>query len=48
MIVFNGMDFIVLAIGAGLLVICGLILAVDRISRTVKKRIEKAHKEEGE
>ena len=51
MIVFNGMDLIILAIGAVLLVICGVILAVDSIVCAVKKRqqkrIDDAFKEEG-
>lgn len=38
MIVFNGMDLIILAVGAVLLVICGIIIAVDRIVYSVKKR----------
>lgn len=52
MIVFNGMDLIILAIGAVLLVLCGTILAVDRIAYAVKKRqqkrIDEAYKEEDE
>lgn len=52
MIVFNGMDLIILAIGAVLLVICGIILVIDRIAYAVKKRqqkrIDDAFKEEGE
>lgn len=52
MIVFNGMDLIILAIGAVLLAICGIILVIDRIAYAVKKRqqkrIDEAYKEEGE
>ncbi len=52
MIVFNGMDLIGLAIMAGLLVICGIILVIDRIAYAVKKRqqkrIDDAFKEEAE
>jgi len=52
MIVFNGMDLIGLAVLATLLVICGIILAVDRVAYAVKKRqqerINDAFKEEGE
>ncbi len=52
MIVFNGMDLIGLAIMAVLLVICGIILVIDRIAYAVKKRqqkrIDEAFKEEGE
>ena len=52
MIVFNGMDLIILAIGAVLLVICGIILVIDRIAHAVKKRqqkrIDEAFQEEGE
>ena len=51
MIVFNGMDLIILAVGAVLLVICGIILVVDRIAYAVKKRqqkrIDDAFKEDG-
>ena len=50
MIVFNGMDLIILAIGAVLLVICGIILVIDRIAYSVKKRqqkrIDEAYKQE--
>lgn len=38
MIVFNGMDLIILTVGAVLLVICGIIIAVDHIAYAVKKR----------
>ena len=38
MIVFNGMDLIIFAVGAVLLVICGIIIAVDHIVYYVKKR----------
>lgn len=52
MIVFNGMDLISLAIGAVLLIICGIILVIDRIAYAVKKRqqkrIDEAFKEKGE
>ncbi len=52
MIVFNGMHLIGLAIMAVLLVICGIILVIDRIACFVKKRqqkrIDEAYKEEGE
>ena len=52
MIVFNGMDLIWLAIGAVFLIICGVILVIDRIAYTVKKRqqkrIDDAFKEENE
>lgn len=52
MIVFNGVDLIGLAVMAVLLVICGIILAIDRIAYVVKKRqqkrIDEAFKEEGE
>ena len=41
MVVFNGMDLIGLAIMAVLLVICGVILVVDRIAYAVKKRQQK-------
>lgn len=52
MIVFNGMDLIILAIGAMLLIICGIILVINSIACAVKKRqqkrIDDAFKEEGE
>lgn len=52
MIVFNGMDLIILAIGTVLLIICGIILVIDRIAYAMKrrqqKRIDDAFKEEGE
>jgi len=52
MIVFNGLDLIGLAIMAALLVICGIILVIDRIAYAVKKRqqkrIDEAFQEEGE
>lgn len=41
MIVFNGMDLIGLAVMLVLLVICGIILAIDRIVYAVKKRQQK-------
>ena len=51
MIVFDGMHLIGLAILAVLLVICGIILVIDRIAYAVKKRQQKrindAFKEEG-
>lgn len=52
MIVFNGMHLIGLAIMAVLLVICGIILVIDRIAYAVKKRQQKrindSFKEEAE
>ena len=51
MIVFNGIDLIGLVIMVVLLVICGIILVIDRIAYAVKKRqqkrIDDAFKEEG-
>ena len=51
MIVFNGMHLIGLAIMTVLLVICGIILVIDRIAQAVKKRQQKrindAFKKEG-
>lgn len=51
MIVFNGMHLIGLAIMAVLLVICGIILVIDRIAYALKKRQQKrindAFKDEG-
>lgn len=41
MIVFNGMDLIGFAIGAALLVICGIIIVFDHIAAAVKKRRQK-------
>lgn len=41
MIVFDGLELIELAVIAGLLVICGIILVIDRIVYTVKKRQQK-------
>jgi cell division protein FtsW (lipid II flippase) len=41
MIVFNGMDLIWLAIMAVLLVICGIILIIERIAYAMKKRQQK-------
>ena len=41
MIVFDGLDLIGLAIMAVLLVICGIILVIDRIAYAVKKRQQK-------
>ena len=52
MVVFDGLKLIGLAVMAALLVICGIILVVDRIVYAVKKRQQKrindAFKEEGE
>lgn len=52
MIVFDGLELIGLAIMATALVICGIILVIDRIACAVKKRqqkrIDDAFKEEGE
>ena len=52
MIVFDGMELIGLALCVVLLVICGIILVIDRIAYAVKKRqqkrIDEAFKEEGE
>ena len=52
MIVFNGMDLIGLAVMLVPLVICGIIIVIDRIAYAVKKRqqkrIDDALKEEGE
>ena len=52
MIVFNGMDLIGLSIMAVLLVICGIILVIDRIAYAVKKhqqkRINDAFKQEAQ
>ena len=49
MIVFNGMDLIIIAIGAVLLAICGIILVFDRIACSLRKRqqrkIDEAFKE---
>jgi len=51
MVVFDGLELIGLATMAVLLVICGIILAIDRIAYAVKKRqqkrIDDAFKEEG-
>jgi len=41
MIVFNGMHLIGLAIMVALLVVCGIILVIDRIAYAVKKRQQK-------
>lgn len=41
MIVFDGLTLVGLAIMAVLLVICGVILVVDRIAYAVKKRQQK-------
>lgn len=52
MIVFDGLKLIGLAVMLVLLVICGIILVIDRIAYAVKKRqqkrIDDAFKEEGE
>ena len=52
MIVFDGLELIGLAVMATLLVICGIILVIDRIVYAVKKRqqkrIDDAFKEDGE
>lgn len=52
MIVFDGLEVIGLAIMAALLVICGIVLIIDRIAYAVKKRQQKrindAFKEEDE
>jgi hypothetical protein len=52
MIIFNGIDLIILVVGGTLLTICGILLAVDRIAYAVKKckqkRRGKMFKEEGE
>ena len=41
MIVFDGLKLIGLAIMAVLLVVCGIILVIDRIAYAVKKRQQK-------
>jgi len=41
MIVFNGLELIGLAVMVVLLVICGIVLVIDRISYAVKKRQQK-------
>lgn len=52
MIVFDGFELIGLAVITALLVICGIIIIIDRIAYAVKKRqqkcIDEAFKEEGE
>lgn len=52
MIVFDGLELIGLAIMAVLLVICGIIIVIDRIACALKKhqqkRIDDVFKEEGE
>ena len=52
MIVFDGLTLVGLAIMTVLLVICGIILVIDRIAYAVKKRQQKrindAFKEDGE
>lgn len=52
MIVFDGLELIGLAIMAVALVICGIVLVIDRIAYAVKKRqqkrIDEAFKEAGE
>lgn len=51
MIVFDGLELIGLAVMAVLLVICGILLVIDRIAYAVKKRQQKrindSFKEEG-
>ena len=51
MIIFDGFKLIGLAVIAVLLVICGIILVIDRIAYAVKKRQQKrindAFKEDG-
>ena len=44
MVIFDGFDLIVLAVGASLLFICGIIIIVDHIACTMKKRRQK-HKD---
>ena len=50
MIVFNGLELIGLAVMGALLIICGIVLVIDRIAYSVKKRqqkrIDEAFKEE--
>ena len=41
MIVFDGLELIGLAVMGVLLVICGIILVIDRIACSVKKRQQK-------
>ena len=41
MIVFNGLGLIGLAIMVGSLCICGVVLVIDRIVYTIKKRQQK-------
>lgn len=41
MIVFNGLELIWLAILMGLLVICGIIIVIDRIVYAMKKHKQK-------
>lgn len=41
MVIFDGFDLIILAIGAALLIICGVFLVVERISCAVKNRRQK-------
>lgn len=52
MIVFDGLKLIGLAVMLVLLIICGIILVIDRIAYAVKKRqqkhIDEAFKEESE
>lgn len=51
MIVFDGLELIGLAVMLVLLIICGIILVIDRIAYAVKKRqqkrIDDAFKEDG-
>ena len=52
MIVIDAKDLVVLGVGAVLLVICGIVIVIDRIACAVKKRqqkrIDKAYKEADE
>ncbi len=45
MIVFNGIDLIILAVSVVILIICRILFAVDHIAYTVKKRKQKYRKE---
>lgn len=51
MIIFNGFDLISLAVMVVLLVICGVILVIERIAYNIKKRqqrrIDEVYKDEG-
>ena len=52
MIVFDGLELIGIAIMSVLLIVCGIMLVIDRIAYAGKKRqqkrIDEAFKEEGE